>query len=706
MNNWFRISLCVTTLLFLCAPGDGRAQIVEDLGLMANFQDYFNGHFMRGRSMLAVDFDLDGKTDIFSGNPGDESFILRNVGTIGHPRFKVAQILLEASPGPGGNAPFVGKELLGCAPMCSDMAGDGLAHGAAAADFDNDGDHDIFVTGGGREGLDQDYLFQNMLMEEGRLRFEEIGDAAGIRGPVPPGDTTWVDMKSGNAVWGDYDQDGDNDIFVSSFGSASEVLDMRNVLWRNNGDRTFTDVTDAAGLGTTNLRTQHSTFLDIDNDGDLDLYEHNESDLNVLWRNLLAETGTATFEDVTAAFSLSGEDLAYPYGSFASCSADFNNDGWEDIFVSQRYVGREDGSPYPDGHAIFLNQSGTGFLNWGAASHVNDTWYGNDQDATMGLQIGDISGDGTPDIFVGNGGGPNGQVNQFYISTTPPGLDPLYADRSDLIDFPAPEKAGVEYPPYPYRTHGTAFVDMDGDGTLEMAVSNGGPWFQADIVREPNRLFKFTVGGTVNYIRIRPVGDGVTVSKDAVGARLALTISRDGLNKKTYYRTLHAGQCFSGQMPFNMHFVIGRMNTVEELRVTWPNGTEDVITDGLTVNQQYEVRQGGLVSQPNVQAREEAAVAPRLAGAEQPADYALVDPYPNPFNPRAQFTLSVAETQPVQVLVYDMLGRAVQRLYNGVLAQGAAHTFTIDGNRLSSGTYFVRVAGRTFATTRRVTLLK
>ncbi len=675
---------------------------VQDMGIQSQFQDHMGNQFRRGRALVAADFDLDGQIDLYMGSPGDESFVMRNVSMPGRPSFQLSQVLL------------VGE----------------LAWGASAADYDNDGDYDLYISCGANEGECYDFLFKNMLMEEGSLRFEDVTATAGIKGPVPLGAPDALPVASANGVWGDFDQDGDDDLFVSVNiwkGTAmdgpvessefarprnpvveADNLLGRNVLWLNNGDGTFTDVTDLHGLGTTRLPSRHSTFLDIDNDGDLDIYENNNGDTNVLWRNLLSETGTPDFEDVTTAFSPPGEDLNYPIGSFSSCSADFNGDGWEDIIAFVNQTVAEAGTPYQLGHALFINQQGTGFVNVAEPAMLNNPHIG-DQ-GVMGSQVGDLNGDGVPDVFIGNGGPPIGQHNQLYISDSQPGATPHYVNMSSIIDYPAPEASGVVYPTFPYRTHGTAFIDIDGDGKLEMAVLNGGPALLPDFVREPNRLFSFQWPRPSGYFRVRPVGDGVSVSKDAVGARVALTVSK-GSRSWTLYQTLFAGRCFSAQNGFDLHFLVGQANSIDKLVVTWPDGSESTVVDGLSLNSSVVVTYTGQGQQPllsletpRYSAKSEAkSVSGQVAGDRS---YELSDVYPMPFQQHAQFSLSVSETQVVRIEMFDLLGRSVSVLHDGDMSAGDKYRFAIDGSNLPGGVYLIRATGRTFTASRQVVLVR
>jgi hypothetical protein len=544
-------------LTLAAAPASAQAITVEDIGLETGFQDTFLGHFKKGRALVAADFNLDGRMDYYVGNPGDESYVAVNVpDPEGGFRFELVQVLVT------------GK----------------FAWGASTADYDNDGDYDIYISVGGNEGIGFDYLFRNLWIESGgSLQFEDVTGTAGIAGPVPPGESEPIPVASANGVWGDYDLDGWIDLFVSVnvFPQSLPQLRGRNILWRNNGDGSFSDVTDASGLGATRRWTRNSAALDYDNDGDLDIYESNQEGDNVLWRNLRKETGGLTFEDVTVAMSLPGESLRYPFSAFASTVADIDHDGWQDLVVFKRGPQQEAGSPYPPGHAIFMNMAGTGFRNVAPGSGLNEGFA--PLTGVMGCQIGDLNGDGVIDVYIGNGSPAAGERDDLFLSTSGFGQMPTFETATSLVDFPAPEAGGLQYPPYPYRTHGIVMADMDGDGLLELGVSNGGMLIQPAAVAEPNRLFRFDIDPRPRWLKVRPVGNGTTVSRDGIGSRIEVTV-REGAQPRTHRGTLLGASAFSAQNGFEVFFGLEAASSVDSLKVLWPDGTSDTYTGLLSVD--------------------------------------------------------------------------------------------------------------------------
>jgi PKD repeat protein len=173
--------------------------------------------------------------------------------------------------------------------------------GGAWADYDGDGDQDIYIA---NAGSGPNVLYRN----EGNGTFTDVATAAGVD-----------NAHYGEGVaWGDYDNDGDLDLYLTN------DWDQANVLYRNNGDATFTDATSQAGVGDTGAG-RNPLFADVDNDGDLDLYLVNAGQANVLYRN----EGDGTFADV--AWMWGGDDTGSGQGAAAG---DYNDDGYLDLYVA------------------------------------------------------------------------------------------------------------------------------------------------------------------------------------------------------------------------------------------------------------------------------------------------------------------------------------------------------------------------------------
>jgi len=247
-------------------------------------------------------------------------------------------------------------------------------------------------------------------------------------------------------------------------------------------------------------------------------------------------------------------------------------------------------NPYEDGHALFINQGGVAFINEAVSSGINNPFEA-DQ-GVMGSQLGDVNADGWLDIYIGNGGPLRGQNDQLFVSDADAVLQPSYINRTDLIDFPASRAPNgpANYPDYPYRTHGTVLVDIDLDGTLELGVSNGGPADLGDAMKEPNRLFKFFWDEPSNFLKVRPRGNGSDSSRDGIGTRVAVTVSEGGANSRTIHRTLWGGSCFSAQSGHELYFGLGPADQIDEVRVLWTNGDEEIFTS-VAINDVFEVDQ-------------------------------------------------------------------------------------------------------------------
>jgi hypothetical protein len=338
-----------------------------------------------------------------------------------------------------------------------------MGAGVALFDYDNDGDLDAYLVQGTTFDPTQDprhakfppppgwkpgnRLFRNLLSETGKFEFVDVTETAGVG---------HIGYGMGVAV-GDYDNDGFQDLYVTNFG--------HNILYHNNGDGTFTDVTAQAGVDDPRWSAS-AAWVDYDRDGRLDLFVANYLDFNVKGNKrcyastgerdyctpkmyqpvparLFRNRGDGTFEDVTEA---AGIGAAVGPGLGVVC-ADFNGDGWPDIYVAN------DGAP---AH-LWINQRNGTFKE---RSLLSGTAYNADgaPQAGMGVAAGDFDDDGNEDIIKTN--------------LTKEGCN-LYVNDGRGNFYDASIELGLFQPTFPYTGFGTEWFDYDNDGRLDLFIANG-----------------------------------------------------------------------------------------------------------------------------------------------------------------------------------------------------------------------------------------
>ena len=369
------------------------------------------------------------------------------------------------------------------------VADDGLGKGVAFADVNNDGFVDLYVSNKGGSN--------KLFLNNGDGSFKDVTATAGA-GIDAPGFTM-------GSVFGDYDNDGDVDLYLAT-GGQYEI--EANRLFANNGDGTFTDVTAAAGVGLKEF-TYSASFVDYDNDGDLDLYcaNYGVGAKNVLFAN----NGNGTFVDVTDAAGVGDKSW-----SWMGVWSDIDNDGDVDLYVvNGRY-------PAGEPNKLFVNNGNGTFTEGAAVAGVNDANWG------LGASFADIDNDGDQDLFVSNYiGGNNLYLNDGTGSFTKAthkiaadeegwGKGPTFGDVDndgdlDLYEGDCNDGKGnfvnvADDQPQvqcaTVRTKGTAFADIDNDGDLDLYVINWGA---------ENKLYLNTQNDD-NWLKIAGLGYGAKVA--------------------------------------------------------------------------------------------------------------------------------------------------------------------------------------------------
>jgi hypothetical protein len=413
--------------------GDGRFTSVTS-GPLVSDSSYSSGSTWG-------DYDNDGDLDVFVSNQrGQDNALYRNDGAVGF------------------------TQLSGLPPTTDG----GHSYSAGWVDVDSDGQLDLLVSNGGLSSVEPNFLYRN----NGDGAFERI-----VEGPVVSDSSA-----SGGAVWGDYDNDGDPDLFV-----ANRV--GPNDLYRNDGDWRFTKIEDGP-IATDAFPSMAAAWGDYDNDGDLDLYVANIYGLaNSLYRN----NGDGSFESVR-----SGPHVVDGGHSYGVNWADYDRDGDLDLLVA----------------------------NWGAAPVL----YRN-------------RGDGE---FERAAAGELGQTIAYASSLT--------------------------------------WGDYDRDGDLDLYI---GSWPNQPGDGEPNHLYR-NEGTEFNWLAVRL--RGTASNRSAIGARLWIQTRVDD-STLVQLREITAHTSWRSQNDLTAYFGLGPATAVERLTVRWPSGTVEHVAD-LPVNQTVEIVEG------------------------------------------------------------------------------------------------------------------
>jgi len=397
--------------------------------------------------------------------------------------------------------------------------------GVLAADFDNDGDADLYFPTGGFYGAQTNTFLRNDIESAGKL--VDITASSGDAGTV-------LDSNFGGTVL-DYDHDGDLDIFLSSASSPSGA-NPRCTLLRNDGNLIFTDVSIAADIREPG-DYRHCSSGDIDNDGWVDVVVGNYDGDNRLYHN----NGDGTFTDIAVAAGVA--DGGHNFGFILE---DFDNDGWLDAYIPKyQFV-----SLVPSG--LLLNNHDGTFRDVRLAAGMT-------VQGDMGHNTADLNADSFPDIFIGTGH-PNYKRDNKVLFVRP---DP--ARGLVVLNLAGP--AGF-LENGPTRTHGIAFGDIDNDGDLDVYTNNGGPGFLQS-TRETNALW-MAQGNANDWAKVHLVG--VKSNKDAVGARVSIV---DGAGRTTW-RTRTIGKGFCNTDAPELFFGLGNSTSPLRLHIDWPSGlTQD-----------------------------------------------------------------------------------------------------------------------------------
>lgn len=482
--------------------------------------------------LAVADYDGDGLLDLFTTSWG-----------LGDP------VHLFIADGAGG---FVDK---------ASAAGlDGITGGLNVihADYDNDGDQDLFILRGawlGESGKHPNSLLRN----NGDATFSDVTYAAGLGSAHP----------THSAAWADFNLDGHLDLFV---GNESAVANggpsHPSELFLNNGDGTFTDVAAASGL-TLDAFVKGVAWGDVNNDGLPDLYASVLFGPNRLFMNRGGRSPRAwKFEEVAGAGGAPGPNMSFPVWFW-----DYDQDGWEDLMVLS-YDIRASGSlheavaleyldlpraiPGPDGrmHAVetsrLYRNDGTGrFVDVSAAAGFADKVI-----FAMGSNFGDIDNDGWLDMYIGTG-------NPDLRSVIPNRM--FRHDGKGRFEDVSLDGGFAHI----QKGHGTAFADFDRDGDADVFMVMGGA-YAGDVAAS----VLFENPGREGSAWVTLQLEGRKANRDAIGARVVVTVADSAGRERRIHRTVGTGGSF-GSGPTELHVGLGAARRVVSVRVQWPDAARE-----------------------------------------------------------------------------------------------------------------------------------
>ena len=433
----------------------------------------------------------------------------------------------------------------------------GYGIGCCVADYNNDSDSDLFVTNYGRN-----ILYRN----NGDGTFTDVTTDAGIAGEP---------RFSAGCAFADYDNDGWLDMVVVNYVSVDlktapdcsqagipaycrpeDFAPEPDVLYRNNGDGTFTDVTQDAGI-TSLGRGLGAIWTDVDNDSRLDLYIANDREPNFLYRN----NGDSTFTELGELHGIARNEHGDVESSMGIDAADYDNDGDLDVILTH-YQAETNTLYQNDGNGIFWDITAQSRLS--EPTLLPLAW---------GTGFADFDNDGWLDLFFANGHlhdniaeleevGVYKQQNQLFRNRG----DGVYIDVSDLSG----EGMLIEK-----SSRGAVFGDYDNDGDLDVLITN---------INDTPDLLRNDIPPEHHWLSIKLVGE--KSNRDGIGAKVTLHSGNTRL-----LREIKSGASYLSQNPHRLLVGLGTTDRVDRVVVHWQSGMQDVI-ENVKCNQILTIREG------------------------------------------------------------------------------------------------------------------
>jgi len=431
------------------------------------------------------------------------------------------------------------------------VAGEGYSMGVAAGDFDNDGWTDLYVT-----GYNCNILYHNN--HDGT--FTDVTERARVTGNASTGEKLW----SVGAAWIDYDNDGRLDLFVTNYldwsfsntrvcGKPGKRLScppgyfegQPNLLYHNNGDGTFTEVSASMGVARHIGKGMSVAIADYDNDGFMDIFVSNDNERNFLFHNLQGKGFVEVGVESGVAFTEDG----VPISGMGADFRDFNNDGRPDLVVTAL-----EGETFP----LYINE-GKGFFI--ASSYQSGLGFASIRMSGWGVGAYDFNNDGLKDLFIANshvsenvglyGNHQYRQANAVFFNQGKGIFRDVTALAGSAMRTPAAHR-------------GAAFGDLNNDGRVDAVIS---------AIGSPAELLYNTSSTSGHWILIQT--EGKRSNRDGIGTQIKLT-SDAGV---VQYNHVTTATGYASSSDKRVHFGLGSSTRIREIELRWPSGQVQVLHD-------------------------------------------------------------------------------------------------------------------------------
>lgn len=519
-----------------------------------------------GSGVCALDYDNDGWQDILFVNSMDWP---------GHQATKSYPALYHNN----GDGTFT--DVTRKAGLAVEMYGMGCTIG----DYDNDGKEDIYITAVGTN-----HLFHNL----GNGRFADVTTKAGVGGAG----------FSTSAVWFDYDNDGKLDLFVAHYVDWSIAkdqycsLDDKNKsyctpqvykgessrLYHNNGNGTFTDVTQRAGLYDPTSKSLGIALLDLDGDGWLDMLVTNDTQPNKLYRN----NHNGTFTDVGVQSGIAYSEAGSVRAGMGTDAGDYDNSGHPGLVIGD-FTNEGIALYRTDGSGLFTEESSsTGLDGWTMKSLTFSTFFF-DYDLDGLLDVLTVNGHVADDV----------SVTQPTLKYAEPAL--LFRNKGHHIFENMSARVGPALQ-RPIVGRGAAYGDFDNDGDLDLVITANNGF--ARLLRNEN-------GNQNDMLRVQLVG--TRSNRDAIGAQVVLKFS----NGQRLFRMVKTGSSYLSQSELPLTFGLGKPDPARrvQIEIIWPSGRKQAIP-GIAPNRAITIEEGkGVIAAHAIAFTSPSQAAATLPGA-------------------------------------------------------------------------------------------